>query len=225
MKCSTCNAELDSQTTVCPGCGTPVRQVSPETQPQTPPQPETVPPQEGAPQSGAVPPQGYAQSPYGMPPQQPGYGAPLQEGAPQSGAVPPQGYAPQPPYGMPPQQPGYGAPPQVYVQQFGYGMPPQQPGIVPPQGNAQVLYDQKSRTTYQVLSFFLGWLGVADFYAGRIPSALSHLAWMIIGFIVLCCAESDGVVAVGFLIGFANGVWGGVEGLLVKEDGKGVPMK
>jgi len=129
--------------------------------------------------------------------------------------MPPQGYA----------SPGYGAPPpQVFVQQFGYGMPPQQPGTVPPQGNAQILYDQKSRTTYQVLSFFLGWLGVADFYAGHIVTALSHLSLFVLAFF-LCCAESEEAVGLGGFIVIANGVWAGVETFLVKTDGKGVPMK
>lgn len=99
MNCPKCNTELDPGAKFCTECGTPVRQEPLEAQPQTQPQP------------GTVPPQGYAPPPYGIPPQgyvpQPGYG------------VPPQGYA-QPPYGIPPQgyapQPGYGIPPQGYAQ-------------------------------------------------------------------------------------------------------------
>ena len=91
MNCPKCNAELDPRATVCPNCLIPVQANPQETQ-----QPGTVPPQ-GYPQQTGVPPQGYApQSPYGMPPQQPGYAVPPQ----QPGTVPPQGYAPQFGYGV-----------------------------------------------------------------------------------------------------------------------------
>ena len=213
MNCTKCNAGLAPEAAVCPACGTPVRDVSPGTQPQT--------------QPGTVPPQGYAKPrpPCGMPlQQQPGYGAP------------PQGYAPQPGYGTPPQgyapQPPCGAPPQVYVQQFVYGMPSQgcaQPGYAPlPQYDAQPVSEQKSRFTYQLLSFFVGAFGIGDFYAERIVSGVIHIILVIVSYLICSYGireDSAAIVIFGFIAGFANGIWALVEVFAVKTDGKGVPMK
>ena len=196
MKCSTCNAELEPQATVCPGCGTPVRQVSPETQPQTPPQPETVPPQEGAPQSGAVPPQGYAQPPYGMP-QQPG-------------TVPPAGYV-QPPYGVPPL--GY-APP------FGYGAPTNVSSA------SGTISEQKELKTFQIFSSCLGWLGVGSFYAGYTQNGIRRIAFTMVALLLFFNRfNPDAVLILGICMLVANIVWSVVEAFTIKNDAKGVPMK
>jgi len=219
MNCPKCNAELDPRATVCPNCLIPVQANPQETQ-----QPGTVPPQ-GYPQQTGVPPQGYApQSPYGMPPQQPGYAVPPQ----QPGTVPPQGYAPQPPYGMPPQQPGY-------------AVPPQQPGTVPPQGYAPqfgygvqtnvssasgTISEQKDLKTFQLFSSFLGWLGVGSFYAGYTQNGIRRIAFTIIAFLLLLNRENAGAVLfLGICLFVSNIVWSLVEAFTTKNDAKGVPMK
>lgn len=77
----------------------------------------------------------------------------------------------------------------------------------------------KSRILYQVLAFFLGQLGIHNFYAGRTTIACIQLAITIIG----------NIIAIGVL-GARGGVgpviiWALVEIFVVKKDGRGIPMK
>jgi TM2 domain-containing membrane protein YozV len=157
------------------------------------------------------------QNAYGVPQQQGNYGAPQQQG--NYGAPQQQGY-----YGAPQQQGYYGAP-----QQQGYYGAPQQQGYygAPQQGYAQPAYTAKSRIVYQLLCFFLGGLGIQDFYAGRTTDAVIHLS--IFCFAVLLGAIGGGaglpaLAVLGFVLNVANGIWALVQIFIVKQDGKGNPM-
>ena len=96
---------------------------------------------------------------------------------------------------------------------------PQQPYPHQPGAPAGAPVVQKSRILYQVLAFFLGQLGIHNFYAGRITIACIQLAITIIG----------NIIAIGVL-GASGGVgpviiWALVEIFVVKKDGRGIPMK
>ena len=93
-------------------------------------------------------------------------------------------------------------------QQAPQGAPPgQQTVVVVQQGPAPV---PKSRTVYILLAFFLGTLGVHNFYAGRIVQGVVQLLITII--------------SCGFLSGI-SGIWALVEMFTVTQDSKGVPMQ
>lgn len=89
----------------------------------------------------------------------------------------------------------------VPMQQAPQGVPPVQQGMIP---------GQKSRTVYILLAFFLGTLGVHNFYAGRIVQGVVQLLITII--------------SCGFLSGI-SGIWALVEMFTVTQDSKGVPMQ
>lgn len=77
----------------------------------------------------------------------------------------------------------------------------------------------KSRLVAGLLGIFLGYLGVHNFYLGRIGLAVGQL----IGFIVIT------IISCGTLW-FVVPTWGIIEGILIlagkiNKDGKGIPLK
>ena len=107
-------------------------------------------------------------------------------------------------------QPGQNAPqPGQYAPQPGHNAPQPTAPAVP-----------KSRILYQLLAFFLGGLGVHNFYAGRIVIGAIQLVITVIGGgISLIVFGSPGVAALPVF------VWVIVEIFAVKKDGRGIPMK
>ena len=216
MNCPVCNAEIQPYDTICPFCKSPVIKTEPAPQ-QTPygapQQTGYVQPGYGAPQqTGYVQPgypqTGYVQPGYGAPQQtgyvQPGYGAPQQTGYVQPG-YPQTGYV----------QPGYGAPQQTGYVQPGYGVP-QQPAYVP-----------KSKVAYQLLAFFIGGIGVHDFYAGHKKNGIIHLClWIVVMFlyIVFIATHEFAFLLIELIISLANWIWALVQLFTVKNDGDGNPM-
>lgn len=148
-----------------------------------------------------APPQQFAQQPYGQPYQQ--------QGPPQQ----PYGQQP-PPYGQPGQQPYGQQPPPYGQQQYGqqaYGQPPysQQPvygqhyGVSP-----------KSKTAAAILAFFLGSLGVHNFYLGYNAKGVAQLV------LTLLTCGVGGVI---------SEIWSIVEGVMlltgnINTDGHGLPL-
>lgn len=93
-----------------------------------------------------------------------------------------------------------------------------QPGQNAPQPTAPAV--PKSRILYQLLAFFLGGLGVHNFYAGRIVIGAIQLGITVIGgCISLIIFGSPGVAVLPVF------VWVIVEIFAVKKDGRGIPMK
>ena len=77
----------------------------------------------------------------------------------------------------------------------------------------------KSRILYQVLAFFLGQLGIHNFYAGRIGIAVTQLLITVIGnIIVIGVLDKSGGIGPVF-------IWALIEIFAVKKDGRGIPMK
>jgi TM2 domain-containing membrane protein YozV len=127
---------------------------------------------------------------YGAPPQQPqqqpqqpGYGAPAPYGQPQQQYGQPQPQPQQPQYGQSPYgqpqyapQPAYGQPAAGYPGYQGYGG---YPGYnVPP-------VSPKSKVAAALLAFFLGGLGIHNFYLGLKKRAIGQLATTVISVILL----------------------------------------
>ena len=210
MKCLICEATLSSSDIVCPRCGAHVYNSS-----QKIPKPVSDATQQTGDkaQTGyrAPQPQPYANNGYRAP-QPPGYyGAPQQPYA--------NGYrAPQPP-GY------YGAPQQPYA---GYRAP-QPPGYYGAPGYAQPYgYSQKNRTAYMLLCFFLGGLGIQDFYAGRNMEGAIHLFVFIFAVVLGAIGGGIGILAVvvvGVVLNLANGFWALVQLFAVRNDGNGIPMR
>ena len=237
MNCPICNAQLGYADTECPCCGAPVQNSSQQT--RKPAYGATQ--QTGYAQTGYAAPQqsisvqttGYStQQPYG----QTGYAAPQQTGYTQTGYGAPQqtGYA-QPGYGAPQQtgyaQTGYGAPQQTGYAQTGYAAPQQTGYYAAPrqQGYAQQpARSDKSRIVYQILCFFLGGLGIQDFYAGRNNDGIIHLSIFFVAVILGAIGGGNGIpglIGFGFILNVANGLWALVQIFTVKNDGSGNPMK
>ena len=140
-----------------------------------------------------------------------------QDGLPITGGSTAWGAAQQPQYGQAQygqpayQQPQYGQP-QYGVQQPMYGMAPGYPVA------------QKSMVVAALLAFFLGTLGVHNFYLGRTGRGIAQLAMTIIGWFTA-------IIAIGFLLIAAVGVWAFIEFIMIllrsgsmARDANGVPL-
>lgn len=165
---------------------------------------------------------GYGSQPGGRGPQQSdfeaqqgGYGAQQNEyQAQQSG-----GYGTQA-SGYQPQQGGYGTPYGGYQPQ-GY-----QP-VAPIYGGYGNYGPRKSKSTAALLAFFLGGLGVHDFYLGKKNLGLVHLGLLLGGFIlIIVFAIAAGVsgdensplfagIVPGYLLLLANNLWAFVEFIMI----------
>lgn len=146
-----------------------------------------------------------------------------QDGLPVTGGSTAWGAAQQPQYGQAPygqpqyQQPAYQQPqysqPQYGVQQQPmYGMTPGYPVA------------QKSMVVAALLAFFLGTLGVHNFYLGHTGRGIAQLAMTIIGWFTA-------IIAIGFLLIAAVGVWAFIEFIMIllrsgsmARDANGVPL-
>ena len=98
----------------------------------------------------------------------PACGAPASSGQPQP--MPPPAYAP-PPYA---QQPQYAPPPYGQPQ---YAPPPAytQPTTVVINSQPQEIMSEKSRTVFAILAFFLGGLGIHEFYIGKVGNGIATI--------------------------------------------------
>lgn len=67
----------------------------------------------------------------------------------------------------------------------------------------------KKRSTYMILAFFLGALGVHNFYAGYMGRAIAQLLISVLSF---------GMLA------FVSGIWAFIELFVVKQDARNVPF-
>lgn len=95
---------------------------------------------------------------------------------------------------------------------------PQQPAAQQ-QAPAAAPAAQKSRNLYQILAFFLGQLGIHNFYAGRITIAVIQLLITVISNIIaICVFDKSGGIGPVF-------IWALIEIFVVKKDGRGIPMK
>ena len=100
----------------------------------------------------------------------------------------------------------------------------------------QVPAKQKSKGIYVMLGLFLGCFGFHDFYAGHIARGVAHLVlvlWFSVGFLVRLSriegdyAQYDFAFAVQSLMisWLVNIVWVIIELIVIKKDGKGIPME
>ena len=93
----------------------------------------------------------------------------------------------------------------------------------------------KSKMTAALLAFFLGGIGVHNFYLGEKTKGLIHIALAVLGVILMVAggasavsdanaggsgAGGSGLAMFGYFLLFANGIWAFVEFimLLVKND-------
>lgn len=138
-------------------------------------------------------------------------GLPITGGSTAWGA--PQQQYQQPQYGQPQyQQPGYQQP-QYGVQQHPmYGMAPGYPVA------------QKSMVAAALLAFFLGTLGVHNFYLGHTGRGIAQLAMTIIGWMTA-------IIAIGFLLIAIVGIWVFIDFIMIlmrsgsmARDANGVPL-
>ena len=95
---------------------------------------------------------------------------------------------------------------------------------VPVRGGAAYGQEQKSKMVAGLLGIFLGAWGVHQFYLGKIPLAVIHLALGAVGVMFLFCW------GIGIFLLIPNWIWGVVEGILIltgytKTDGKGNFLK
>jgi TM2 domain-containing membrane protein YozV len=148
------------------------------------------------------------------------------------------------PYNPDPQQPGF---PQQPQQQFGQPQQPQQQFGQPQQpqfgqqpfpqngpqfnqvanyqpGYAPVGYAPKSKIAAALLAFFLGALGVHNFYLGYKSKAFWQLGLTIFGWIT-------SLFFIGFIFILAVGIWAFIEFIMIlagaesyKRDANGVPL-
>ena len=165
-----------------------------------------------------------SQSGYGS---QPGYG-----GQPGYGSQP--GYGGQPDYGSQSgygSQPGYGGQP-GYGSQLGYGAQQGRPGPGGP-------VSEKSMVLAAVLAFFLGGIGVHNFYLGQKQKGLIHIGMVVVALILVFIgmiavgAALDGgsgaavggiIYVLGAVVSAVNGIWAFVEFILIliRKDSYGV---
>jgi len=81
---------------------------------------------------------------------------------------------PQPQYGAP----QYGAPPYGAPQYGAPAYPPPgytQPTVVIQNTAPQEIMSDKSRNVFALLGFFLGWLGIHDFYIGKVGNGIATI--------------------------------------------------
>jgi len=72
----------------------------------------------------------------------------------------------------------------------------------------------KSRLATTLLAFFLGQFGAHRFYLGKIGTAVTMLALIIIGYVLLIVAAiglSPVILAIGYLFVTAVGIWAFVD--------------
>ena len=79
----------------------------------------------------------------------------------------------------PPAPPAYGAPQPPYGQPYGAPQPPYgapgaytQPTVIIQNSAPQEIMSDKSRNVFALLGFFLGWLGIHDFYIGKVGNGI-----------------------------------------------------
>ncbi len=122
-------------------------------------------------------------------------------------------------------------PPQIPADQLGYGQPVDGRagyGMVPPSyGSAPLVYgtpQPKSIAVAAVLAFFLGGLGIHNFYLGHVGRAVAQLILTIVGW-------ATSWLFVGFFLIGAVGIWVLVEFILIlarsgsyARDARGVPL-
>ena len=77
------------------------------------------------------------------------------------------------------------------------------------QAGQAIVGQAKTRSTYQLLAFFLGTLGVHNFYAGYTGRAIAQL---------LIPVLSGGTCI------FVSGIWAFIELFVVKKDARGIPF-
>lgn len=119
------------------------------------------------------------------------------------------------------QQPCY----QPYPQQ-GYVQPGYQPNAMMAYGQPgyPVNYAPKSKIAAALLAFFLGTLGVHNFYLGYKAKAWTQLGLTIFGYVTA-------IVIIGLVFIFAVGIWAFVEFIMIlagggqyRTDANGVPL-
>ena len=132
------------------------------------------------------------------------------------------GYGSQPGYGG---QPGYGS-------QLGYGAQQGRPGPGGP-------VSEKSMVLAAVLAFFLGGIGVHNFYLGQKQKGLIHIGMVVVALILVFIgmiavgAALDGgsgaavggiIYVLGAVVSAVNGIWAFVEFILIliRKDSYGV---
>jgi len=124
-------------------------------------------------------------------------------------------------------------PPQGFQQ-----VPPQGFQQVPPQGFVPPGYTQKELSVFQSYGWFLGGLGIHDFYAGYRKKGLRHaflsrLSLLFFAFFFLFTdlehIEEQPfmcfVLCACFIIFIINNIWAIVETVSVKNDSNNVPMR
>ena len=73
--------------------------------------------------------------------------------------------------------------------------------------------EAKSQVAYCVLAFFLGGLGIHNFYAGRIGCAVAQLLMTLLGWVL------------AFIPNIAVAIWTTIEIFVVDKDGQGKPFQ
>ena len=138
------------------------------------------------------------------------------------------------PYSPQPQQPDFSGQqpvaPAPQNAQFGYQQPFPQNGMPAnqvanyPAGYAPVGYAPKSKIAAALLAFFLGTLGLHNFYLGYKTKAFWQLGLTIAGFIT-------SLILIGVFILFGVAIWAFVEFIMIlagaesyKRDANGVPL-
>lgn len=114
-------------------------------------------------------------------------------------------------------------------QQQGYQQYPQHQQNAPMQpmgsyGAPVPVGTQKSKVVAAVLAFFLGTLGIHNFYLGYTSRAVCQLVLTIIGYVTA-------ILLIGFLFLFCVGIWAFVEFIMIlvgggrySHDARGLPL-
>jgi TM2 domain-containing membrane protein YozV len=134
-------------------------------------------------------------------------------------------YQEQQPYAEPSAQ-GYPGYQQPGYQQQGYIQPGYQPNAMMAYGQPgyPVNYAPKSKIAAALLAFFLGSLGVHNFYLGYKSKAWTQLGLTIFGYVTA-------ILLIGFVFIFAVGIWAFIEFIMIlagggqyRTDANGVPL-
>jgi TM2 domain-containing membrane protein YozV len=113
----------------------------------------------------------------------------------------------------------------VYCDKCGIGFTPVQP---------QAPKNAKSRVAAGVMGFFVGFLGVHNFYLGYTVKAIFQLvlglAWLWMIFIGALIGGSVACILLGMLMSLASAIWAFIEVILLlcgvkNTDGKGNQLK